>query len=151
DAVLDAGPVRVVDQGDLRVRVRGELAVVVPGGHPVHRVLAIALDPLLELPVVEQARFAEQEGGDLVDGDRRDCGCGHGQAFRVLGWVRVPALRRGRPGPGPPGGLPPPPPRRPRRPGPGASSRASSRAAPGTAPRPRSWRRRRARCSYRAR
>src|SRR5699024_8451896 len=55
--VLEATAVWVEDQGDLGLGVFGDLTVVVPGRHPEFRVLAVALQPVLETAVVEEAGF----------------------------------------------------------------------------------------------
>src|SRR5688500_19088315 len=64
----DALPI-LVDQGDLALGVGDEGVVVVPRRHPELGVGCVALEPLVELAVVEIARLAEEE---LLDLARRD-------------------------------------------------------------------------------
>src|SRR6476469_4822055 len=61
DAVLQATLVGVVDERDVALRVLDEHVVVGPGRHPVDAVVRVAVEPRLELPVVEEASLPVEE------------------------------------------------------------------------------------------
>jgi hypothetical protein len=66
--VLDAAAVVVVDQGDLVLGILRQLVVDVPRRHPEFGVRVVALQPLIELAVIQQPGFPVKEGPDGFEG-----------------------------------------------------------------------------------